>query len=317
MINIDEMRKSFKQKDSIVEKLMKSEGVYCLIAEPKIGKSLLALQLANSIATGTTFLGFKTIQSPVLYISTEMDKDEVFSRINKMNCGFNTKNFMFIDQRNRESRLTLRELELDFKKFAEDLKGKFLIVDMLMGVGINSEIKLNDYQSVSQELFYTYRQLSNKYGFTFFLVHHTNKNGTTLGSTAIDGSCDGKINLTFPKNITHKINLEYTSRAYQCFNLVVQRNEHLILEVCEIEVADLDPILITLLNHCIKRKEFDSILSDVTSSLNLQIEPSNLGKLLTQYKEILNKEGLIFKQNRNSDKRLYHFKYDEPIMEND
>jgi len=45
---------------------MKSNGLYCLVARPKIGKSLLALQLADSIANGTTFLGFNTNPSPIL-----------------------------------------------------------------------------------------------------------------------------------------------------------------------------------------------------------------------------------------------------------
>ena len=47
------MRKEAIKKDFIVDNLMKSKGLYCLVARPKVGKSLLALQLANSIATGT------------------------------------------------------------------------------------------------------------------------------------------------------------------------------------------------------------------------------------------------------------------------
>ena len=50
-----ELSKSIKEnikKDFIVENFMKSNGLYCLVARPKVGKSLLALQLANAIATG-------------------------------------------------------------------------------------------------------------------------------------------------------------------------------------------------------------------------------------------------------------------------
>ena len=65
---INEMRKNSTKKDFIVDNLMKSNGLYCLVARPKVGKSLLALQLANAIATGTNFLGFRTSPSPVLYI---------------------------------------------------------------------------------------------------------------------------------------------------------------------------------------------------------------------------------------------------------
>ena len=67
MKSISEMRKEALKKDFIVDNLMKSNGLYCLVARPKVGKSLLALQLANSIVTGNTFLGYRTIPSPVLY----------------------------------------------------------------------------------------------------------------------------------------------------------------------------------------------------------------------------------------------------------
>ena len=69
------------KKDFIVDNFMKSNGLYCLVARPKIGKSLLALQLANSIATGTNFLGFRTTSSPVLYISTEMNFSQILDRM--------------------------------------------------------------------------------------------------------------------------------------------------------------------------------------------------------------------------------------------
>ncbi len=58
MKSISELRKETTKKDFIVDNLMKSQGLYFLVARPKVGKSLLALQLANSIATGTPFLGF-------------------------------------------------------------------------------------------------------------------------------------------------------------------------------------------------------------------------------------------------------------------
>lgn len=64
MKNIEQMRKENIKKDFIVENLMKSNGLYCLVARPKVGKSLLALQLAYSIATGTIFWGLELIHLP-------------------------------------------------------------------------------------------------------------------------------------------------------------------------------------------------------------------------------------------------------------
>ena len=112
MKTISEMRKDFTKKDFIVDNLMKSNGLYCLVARPKVGKSLFALQLANSIATGKPFLGFRTSPSPVLYISTEMNSTQLIDRIDKMELNFNDNNFLLIDQNPNERKLNLMDLQL-------------------------------------------------------------------------------------------------------------------------------------------------------------------------------------------------------------
>lgn len=46
MVSIEQLNIDIK-KDNIIEGIMKSNGLYCLVAKPKVGKSFLALQLAN------------------------------------------------------------------------------------------------------------------------------------------------------------------------------------------------------------------------------------------------------------------------------
>ena len=58
------------KKDNIIDNIMKSNGLYCLVSNAKVGKSMLALQLSNSLTNGKQFLGHDTMHSPVLYIST-------------------------------------------------------------------------------------------------------------------------------------------------------------------------------------------------------------------------------------------------------
>ena len=55
MKTISDIKKRSIKKDFIVDNIMKSNGLYCLVARPKVGKSLFALQLANAIATGSSF----------------------------------------------------------------------------------------------------------------------------------------------------------------------------------------------------------------------------------------------------------------------
>lgn len=317
MKTISEMRKNSTKKDFIVDNLMKSNGLYCLVARPKVGKSLLALQLANSIATGTTFLGFRTSPSPVLYISTEMNFSQILDRIDKMNLEFNDDNFRLKEQEINERKLNLMDLQLEFQEFANDLNGRFVIIDMFSGIDMNNGYDLNNYQDMGQYVIPKFRELCKKYNFTILLIHHLNKNNKSLGSTAIDGSVDGIITLKLDQNLKNKILFVYESRDYESQDFVLKRNENLIFERSEIDSNDLNPNLLIFLNYAIKQKEFSFTISDITSKLNLQIVPSVFGKLLKSNLDNLEKEGLHIELKRTGTDRIYNAKYEEPAYENE
>ena len=317
MKTISEMRKENIKKDFIVENFMKSNGLYCLVARPKVGKSLLALQLANSIATGTTFLGFRTSPSPVLYISTEMNFSQILDRIDKMNLEFTDDNFRLKEQEINERKLNLMDLQLEFQEFANDLNGRFVIIDMFSGIDMNNGYDLNNYQDMGQYVIPKFRELCKKYNFTILLIHHLNKNNKSLGSTAIDGSVDGIITLKLDQNLKNKILFVYESRDYESQDFVLKRNENLIFERSEIDSNDLNPNLLIFLNYAIKQKEFSFTISDITSKLNLQIVPSVFGKLLKSNLDNLEKEGLHIELKRTGTDRIYTAKYEEPNYENE
>ena len=313
---ISEMRKNSTKKDFIVDNLMKSNGLYCLVARPKVGKSLLALQLANAIATGTDFLGFRTSPSPVLYISTEMNFSQILDRIDKMKLEFDDDNFRLKEQEINERKLNLMDLQLEFQEFANDLNGRFVIIDMFSGIDMNNDYDLNNYQDMGQYVIPKFRELCKKYNFTILLIHHLNKNNKSLGSTAIDGSVDGIITLKLDQNLKSKILFTYESRDYESVDFVLKRNENLIFEKSEMEFDDLNPNLLIFLNYAIKQKEFSFTISDITSKLNLQIVPSVFGKLLKSNLDKLEKEGLHIELKRTGTDRIYYAKYEEPIDEN-
>ena len=317
MKTISEMRKEFTKKDFIVDNLMKSKGLYCLVARPKVGKSLLALQLANSIATGTNFLGFRTSPSPVLYISTEMNSTQIIDRIDKMDLKFNDNNFVLIEQNPSERKLNLMDLQLEFQTFSNKYNGKFVIIDMFSGIDLNNGYDLNNYQDMGQVVIPKFRELCKKYNFTILLIHHLNKNNTSLGSTAIDGSVDGKITLKQDSNLKNKIILNYESRDYEGLDLVLKRNDNLLFELSEVECDDLNYNILNFLNYAIKQKEFSFNVSEITSKLNLQITPSAFGKLLKNNLDNLEKEGLHIEYKRTGSERIYTAKYEEPTYENE
>ena len=317
MKSISEMRKNSTKKDFIVDNLMKSNGLYCLVARPKVGKSFLALQLANSVATGTNFLGFRTSPSPVLYISTEMDNSQIIDRIDAMNLQFTDENFRSKVNEIGERNLNLMDLQIEFQEFSTELNGKLVIIDMFSGIDMNNGYDLNNYQDMGQVIIPKFRKLCQKYNFTILLVHHLNKNNKSLGSTAIDGSVDGIITLRLDQNLKNKILFNYESRDYKSLDLVLKRNENLIFEVSKIEYEDLNFNVLCFLNYAIKQKDFSFTMSEMTSKLDLKITPSVFGKLLKNNMDNLEKEGLHIEERRNGNERLYVAHYEEPIYENE
>ena len=313
MKTISQMRNEPIKKDFIVDKLMKSRGVYCLVARPKVGKSLFALQLANSVANGQEFLGLKTITSPVLYISTEMNSTQILERIDKMGLQFTDKNFFLKEQEVNERKLNLMDLQLDLQEFAYDYGGKLVIIDMLCGIRLDNGYDINSYQDIGQYVIPKFRELSNKYGFTILLIHHLNKSNTSLGSTAIDGSVDGMITLKKDNNIVNKIFLNYESRDFEGLDLILKRNENLLFEISELETEYLNVNLIIFLNYAIKQRDFEFTVSEITSKLNLNITPSQFGKILNANIDNLQKEGLYIEQQRKAKARVYIAQYKEPL----
>lgn len=315
MKSISEMKKETIKKDSIVDNLMKSNGLYCLVARPKVGKSIFALQLAHSIATGTIFLGFRTSPSAVLYISTEMNSAQLLNRIKLMNLEFKEDNFFLIEQEADKRKLNLMDLQIELQDFANN-NGRFVIIDMFSGIDLNNGYDLNSYQDIGQCVLPKFRELCIKYNFTILLIHHLNKNNSSLGSTAIDGSVDGKITLKQDNNIKNKVFMNYESRDYRGFDKVLKMNDNLIFEESEIECEDLNYNLVVFLNYAISKKEFTFTISDITSGLKLPILPSAFGKLLNNNINNLEKEGLHIEQKRTATERTYYAKYVEPINEN-
>ena len=67
MKTIEELRSSIVDMNYIIENMIRENGLYCLLGEAKVGKSAMALQIANSICNGIPFLGLKTNKTPVLF----------------------------------------------------------------------------------------------------------------------------------------------------------------------------------------------------------------------------------------------------------
>ncbi len=310
MIAIEQLN-NCKKKDNIINKIMKSEGLYCLVAEPKVGKSFLALQIANSLVNNKQFLGFDVNPTPVLYVSTEISDNQLKERLELTGYTFSPNTFFFV-QKDSEHKLCLRDdLLLDLKEFSEVYKGRFVIIDIMCGIDYGYEFDINNYSDVMKNIFDKYRELASKYHLTFLLIHHLNKEGKTLGSTGIDGNMNGILTLINNKDNTYT--LKIVNRDFEELTLNLNKNDKLEFEIIDEDNTELDYNLSVFMRYVIKKKEIVFTPAEMVAELNLLITPSRFGRLLNSSVKRLEQEGIFVELNRTATSRNYKARFIDPL----
>lgn len=291
---------------------MKSNRLYCLVAKPKVGKSFLALQLANTLTNNKEFLVFKVNPTPVLYISTKLSGLQLKERLEITGYEFSLNSFFFLE-RDEEHKLCLRnDLLLDIKEFATKYNGKLVIIDIMCGIDYGYDLNINNYNDVMKNMFDKYRELSKIYNLTFLLVHHLNKEGKTLGSTGIDGNMNGILTLINNKDNTYT--LKIINRDFEEQNLNLIRNDKLEFEIINEDNTELDFNLSGFMRYVIKKKEVIFTPAEMIAELNLLITPSRFGRLLNSNIKRLEKEGIYVELNRTATSRNYKVKFIDPLV---
>ena len=286
---------------------MKSNGLYCLVAKPK-----LALQLANSLTNNKEFLGFKVNPTPVLYITTKLSGLQLKERLEITDYEFSLNSFFFLE-RDEEHKLCLRDdLLLDIKEFATKYNGKLVIIDIMCGIDYGYDLDINNYNDVMKNMFDKYRELSKNYNLTFLLIHHLNKEVKTLGSTGIDGNMNGILTLINNKDNTYT--LKIINRDFEEQNLNLIRNDKLEFEFINEDNTKLDFNLSVFMRYVIKKKEVIFTPAEMIAELNLLITPSRFGRLLNSNIKRLEKEGIYVELNRTATSRNYKAKFIDPLV---
>ena len=212
----------------------------------------------------------------------------------------------------------MMDIEYQIKEFAEEYNGKLMILDMLKDIDFNIAYDINNYQDISQKLMPKLRSYAEKYNLTILFVHHLNKLGKTLGSTGFDAVVDGIIRLSKNSYDDNSIKLEIINRDFPDEELCLKKSKTQAFSIAEDDYLDyVNPNIIGFIKYAIREKEFDFSASDVINKANLMCTPTQLGKLLSTHKELLEKEGLHITRYRTNDGRSYHIKYEEPSLEND
>ncbi len=179
--------------DWLVPGLLPKGETALLIAPPKCGKTLLAIDLAYCLATGEDYFlnsnEFKTSPSKVLLIS--VDESDQSTRIKMFNRGFRHEDNGKVDVITNWNINQIKYLE----EALEDFRPELVIVDSLKRINHGSPISENSAEFADN--IYTLKELFNRYGAAGILVHHSSKDKDqqgvyrSRGSSAITGAVWG------------------------------------------------------------------------------------------------------------------------------
>jgi hypothetical protein len=193
----DERLAHISQGHWLVEGLLQTGWLLVINARPKVGKSIIAVNLATALAEGTPFLNLPTSPCAVLYIDLERPL-ETLNRFKALNVANNPNIFVPSERIGADMLETLRELIRQAKErtnrpvvlFADTLG------DFIKPALRQRKASINDYDAIT-EILQELRNLALELGCAFVFVHHARKalseeptEVDVLGSTAIAGKFD-------------------------------------------------------------------------------------------------------------------------------
>lgn len=167
--------------DYLIPGLLPKGESALLVASPKVGKTLLGINLAFAVATGEDyFLGEKTLTGRVLFVSVDESRQSTKAKLIKR--GFrksDAENIRIITQF-EVSQLEKLEAEI------EDFHPTLVIIDSLKRITKGSTISENSAEF--SDVVYTISELCNRYGASSVLIHHSKKDNETIGVDNVRGS---------------------------------------------------------------------------------------------------------------------------------
>lgn len=205
------------------------QGLAVLSADPKIGKSWFALDLCLSIATGTPFLDYETVQAGALYLALEDSWRRLQSRMRKVmqSKGIEPPSNFYLATAANPLDMGLTEQLDEHMKAHPDTK--LIVIDVLERIRSgNAPRNKNAYQIDSAEIG-RIKAIADKYNICVFLVHHNRKMRDASdpflnmsGSQGIVSSVDEGFTLSKEKREDVRATLNIISREMGDEKLVLE-----------------------------------------------------------------------------------------------
>ncbi len=192
---VDLSRNADGNSDWLVEGLIERGQRGLVVASPKVGKSLLFLDMVVSLASQTPFLGANPYPRPVrtAVISREDGPDLVKRRLTQLAAGRD----LSLEQINKHIHVnTVKQsssFHIDSQKELEEMAQwlraagvEFCVLDVLNRLHFQKENSSDDMTKVMMK----FDELAALSGAQICVIHHMSKGGTAKGSTSIEGWAD-------------------------------------------------------------------------------------------------------------------------------
>ncbi len=166
-----------------------------LAGPPKVGKTLLAYDLAFGVATGEDDVLGQALAGGKKVLIVECDESAQSTKVKLLRRGFRERDERLVKVLPswNISQLPLLEAQL------EDFRPALVIIDSLRRINHGSEVSENSAEFADN--IYTLKETLQRYGASGLLIHHSNKDADAMGvnklrgSSAIAGAVWGTITL--------------------------------------------------------------------------------------------------------------------------
>ena len=265
-------------------------GITILASPPKFGKSWMCLDMAISVATGTTFMDQETNEDGVLYLALEDGDYRLKDRGTKVANGRKLPRNLFLVKQSPNLNDGLLAQVAGFIEKTPDHIG-MVIIDTLQKVrgvaGKTEGVYGYDYRELGQ-----LHQFALDKNIAIVLVHHLNKGGDDSdfvsrlnGSTGVSGAADCIITLTRATRGSDETKMSITGRDVQERTLVIKMDWGNFRWICLGDERDVekdrdihefksDPLVKTILWHLADAEEMsdDDTVSWACTSQELMEE---------------------------------------------
>lgn len=323
-LNIEEIKKiNTGHQNEYIEHILKGEGKISLISgAPKSGKSTLALNFAKCIASGTPFLGFKTRESSVLYISLDSEADTISQKINAMNVKSDLKLYFVTDvyiQLGNDDGLALNEdvptlLEVLQEAMDKIKELKVVVIDMFDNIRTISQYNEYSNEKLRSDLDFV-KGIAKNLDLHILLLNHDRKQGASnaynvsIGGTKLVGLLNGSFIHLSRASIGDKVaKIEIGGRNVeeQVLDVYFDSKTCEFSKIPEDELDDIDQDIAKIRNYIQIRKEFQGTMSALCAQAGLTISACSLGKKINNNLQLLESEGISCKRISGHRKgRLY------------